>query len=383
MRLASVALMFICTACWVPVADTEMDEIATIAAAIGAREVPARDKSGRWFDLGPIEVAPADTRAPAPMQTVPEAASSREVPYTPEEWFVVDDLVERSRHLVHYAPSTRAPDPKTDAVDADDTLVQKGWSNGATFGLGEDNRFSLAPQNYNQFPFHKAVGQTSNGCTATMLGLMPQPDRALALAAAHCVFTTAGVGIMVQFTPSAGNAAANGTWQTINISYYNQWPANSCFLAANRGKESCLKYDIVLLTLQRLSGTFIGGSVFGALTKSQISNAQFRPHVGYPNCGASGAPAGCVQGAPYEDQAWWIANWRQSDRLFDHAADLSNGHSGGPMFVFINGSDVVSGIASSEKCFGICANHPSHPTVNTATRLMTDMFDLARGMLTP
>jgi V8-like Glu-specific endopeptidase len=213
-----------------------------------------------------------------------------------------------------------------------------------------------------------------------MLDLIPGTNRALAITCAHCVYTSSGVGIGANFVPSAGNAAASGTWSTVSIIRYAQWISGSCF-AGPQG-DSCRRYDIALIELVPLSGaTFIGGSAYGAPSKSVISNAAFRPHVGYPNCGAAGAPAGCSFQTPYEDQAWWVDSFRQSDRLFNNAADASPGHSGGPMFVFFNNVDVVSGVQSGEICSGFCANNSAHPAVNIAVRLTLDMFNTIQTKL--
>jgi hypothetical protein len=134
------------------------------------------------------------------------------------------------------------------------------------------------------------------------------------------------------------------------------------------------QWDWGLLVIPNKLGNLTGWMGYVAQPISTL-NTFFKYNRGYPSCNPSFSerPAGCqtarlygdtqqcaIGGASYLSSSGWY-------RLLHISCDLSRGHSGSPVYHYLSGVPVVSGVVVSHICF-TCGPTITYP--NRARRLV-------------
>lgn len=184
------------------------------------------------------------------------------------------------------------------------------------------------------------TGQINGSCTGQMVG------RRLILTAAHCVVASD----LVQYnqTYRARRSGATSPYNAENTSAFwwdSQYSANNCHLSYTGAQHAqCAPWDWALLLLR--SDAWNGSpngtpGTFGYwVPGSQIASGSPLNHDGYPVCGSSPSPAGCVSNMAYGQNFGsnavgftYPSTGESNFNLYYRVGnDWSGGHSGGPIW---------------------------------------------------
>ena len=225
----------------------------------------------------------------------------------------------------------------------------------------------------------KGTSATVPICTGTLVGPKTAPMvgffARLVLTAAHCLLKDDGSGGVQQetyrFFPRA-DSASGGTpeypWGTWNGQTQILLPADFTMLNCQRDavyaiNDECRTHDWALVRFIRPAAAVSQKAFFRVRTfpNDQWSGARNR---GYPSCVEANHPVPCVPETLYGDTGFCISSTLKDSgtpecdpanpgtKCFrpraDHECDTSGGHSGGPIYRYIEQRPTIGGIAVAE-----------------------------------
>lgn len=216
--------------------------------------------------------------------------------------------------------------------------------------LGVDTRVRLTAttawpwRTITQFTYNNS---NNSGCSGTFIG------RRIVITAAHCI-NRRGTSTYYNFRITPGRNGTGGTpYGSIQVSTSNsifytptEWRnSNEC----RNSQTSCRRWDWGLIVLPPTYNNQTGWMGYwymngGSLSQKSIYNR------GYPECGNSHSPASCVLSGFYGDtKTCSILSYLHtgSDGWNDfilHNCDTSSGHSGSPMYMYVDAGAVVTAV---------------------------------------
>ncbi|MCP4677103.1 MAG: hypothetical protein GY854_16625 [Deltaproteobacteria bacterium] len=350
---------------------------------------------GRWFELGQIKAAPPGSTVVHPTMP-PDFVAKEENNETPIKpvinvltkngklYRVEHDDVNLeliSSYVDQFGLSQHDPNSFEFLPTSTDEPLQEPIP--LAFSNGDDNRIArgIGDHGYSKGTRpYRYIGRMGIGCTGTFIQCKDNNTVCYYLTVAHCLFNSDGEWFDsgLDISPRRDDNADCGTkcsgthpygrWKNAGAVFDGVFYSKRCYDDDAYWNDSeCPARDMAIVKVTKCSSCSSPGWIKRSIrSKSKLAN-DIKKHRGYPKCHKSNPPVGCKDKDPtlYGDGNLSLGNFFSKNhenwyRLIKHSSDTSSGHSGGPMYISLNGNYYIFGVNVYENdCSSNCGQHPN------------------------
>jgi len=261
----------------------------------------------------------------------------------------------------------RAIAPNGIAAASDGGTVEDGSDVSKGLSSPGDNRILRNNPTQDTDPLLSKIGRLTTGCTGTMF------SRQHVFTAAHCAINSSGYGLAMTFYPRERTTTTSpqtttrpyGSSVADAVYFPSAWTSKGC--NGSSPAADCHLYDWTIVHFPATFSPNPGYVGFGYYSDATIGSF-YVTTAGYPGCGYSISPVGCVYPNQYQDVScnsvhpvtsegstsnWWPYSDGTNPRI-DYACDANEGQSGSGLFNSANNM-LIGNVTNNEGgCYENC-----------------------------